>query len=113
VTRGEIYFVNLNPVVGREQFGTRPVLVVSSAAVNALPLVVTVIPGTKAARGRPPLPSNVLVTAAESGLPMDTIFLGFQVRALDWSRFPAQPAGHIPPARMADVSTALRFVLGL
>lgn len=113
MTRGEIYFVNLNPVVGREQYGTRPVLVVSSADINALPLVVTVIPGTKAARGRPPLPSNVLVTAAESGLPMDTIFLGFQIRALDWSRFPSQPAGYVPPARMGDINTALQFVLGL
>ena len=47
VKRGEIYFVNLNPTKGREQAGTRPVLVLSADAVNALPLVATVVIGTK------------------------------------------------------------------
>ena len=41
VRRGEIYFVNLNPVEGREQAGHRPVLVLSRDAINRLPLVVT------------------------------------------------------------------------
>ena len=45
--RGEIYFVNLNPVQGREQAGQRPVLVLSIDAINDLPLVVTVVVGTK------------------------------------------------------------------
>ncbi len=36
--RGEIYFVNLNPTQGREQAGTRPVLILSSDAINRLPL---------------------------------------------------------------------------
>lgn len=47
IERGQIYFVNLNPVVGREQAGTRPILVLSIDAINQLPLVVTVIVGTK------------------------------------------------------------------
>ena len=47
VHRGEIYFVNLNPVKGREQAGQRPVLVLSVDAINKLPLVVTVVVGTK------------------------------------------------------------------
>ena len=47
VQRGEIYFVNLNPVQGREQSGHRPVLVLSVDAINRLPLVVTVVVGTK------------------------------------------------------------------
>lgn len=42
IKRGEIYFVSLDPVNGREQAGNRPVLVVSSDAINAQPLVVTV-----------------------------------------------------------------------
>jgi mRNA-degrading endonuclease toxin of MazEF toxin-antitoxin module len=41
IQRGEIYFVNLNPVKGREQAGHRPVLVLSIDAINKLPLVVT------------------------------------------------------------------------
>jgi len=47
IRRGEIYFVNLNPVEGREQAGRRPVLVLSIEAINRLPLVVTVVVGTK------------------------------------------------------------------
>jgi len=46
IHRGEIYFVNLNPVKGREQAGQRPVLVLSVDAINNLPLVVTVVVGT-------------------------------------------------------------------
>ena len=47
VRRGDIYFVNLNPTVGREQAGQRPVLVLSVDEINAQPLVVTVVVGTK------------------------------------------------------------------
>lgn len=47
IERGQIYFVNLNPVLGREQAGKRLVLVLSINAVNQLPLVVNVVVGTK------------------------------------------------------------------
>ena len=111
--RGEIYFVNLNPVVGREQQGRRHVLVVSNDNLNSLPLVVTVVPGTDAANVRRLHKSHVLVTADESGLPMDTVFLCFQVRALDGKRFPAQPAGRLGSATMRQVERSVRACLGL
>jgi mRNA-degrading endonuclease toxin of MazEF toxin-antitoxin module len=47
IQRGEIYFVYLNPVQGREQAGQRPVLVLSIDAINRFPLVITVVVGTK------------------------------------------------------------------
>ena len=47
IQRGEIYLVDLNPVQGREQAGRRPVLVLSVDAINRLPLVVSVVVGTK------------------------------------------------------------------
>lgn len=111
--RGEVYFVNLDPAMGREQYGTRPVVVVSSDAVNRLPLVVTVVPGTNAANVRGNYPSNVFVPADESGLPLDTVFPCFQVRALDHGRFPTQPDSHLTPSRMTEIDAALRYVLGL
>ncbi|SRR6266542_1932942 len=49
IRRGEVYFVDLDPVEGREQAGNRPVLVLSIDAINKLPLVVTVVVGTKGA----------------------------------------------------------------
>lgn len=119
ISRGNIYFVNLDPARGREQAGRRPVLVVSVDSINKQPLVVTVVVGTDAANLRHDYPTNVRLTARETGLPMDTVFLCFQVRSLDPSRFidpragAAVPAGSAPAARMADVERAMRLVLGL
>src|SRR6266545_198521 len=111
--RGEIYFVNLDPVVGREQAGTRPVLVLSVDNLNQLPLVVTVVPGTDGANVRRDRRSNVRVPAAETGLPGETVFLCFQIRALDHCRFPARPAGRLGPSRIGDVDAAVRYCLGV
>src|SRR5881296_3484695 len=93
--RGEIYFVNLNPVHGREQAGQRPVLVLSIDAINRLPLVVTVVIGTKGDNVARDYPTNVRVSAADSGLSVETVFLCFQIRSLDSGRFPALPSGRL------------------
>ncbi len=113
VKRGEIYFVNLNPVQGREQSGQRPVLVISSNAINQLPLVVTVVVGTKGENIQRDYPTNVRVSAADSGLPLETVFLCFQLRSLDTSRFPDTPAGKLLPPDLQRVESAVRYCLGL
>jgi mRNA interferase MazF len=61
IKRGEIYFVNLNPIKGREQAGKRPVLVLSIDEINKLPLVVTVVVGTKGTNISRNYPTNVRV----------------------------------------------------
>ena len=111
--RGQIFFVDLSPAEGREQAGRRPALVVSNDVLNRLPLAISVVAGTDAANITRDYPTNVRVTAAESGLPKDTVFLCFQVRAIDPSRFPEHPAGTMPNARMPEVDAALRLVLSL
>lgn len=119
ISRGQIYFVNLNPTQGREQAGQRPVLVVPTDAINRQPLVITVVVGTDAKNVPRDYPTNVRVTARETGLPIDTVFLCFQVRSLDPARFydpkTGRPnlAGTMPAARMAEVERALRLVLNL
>ena len=113
VQRGEIHFVNLNPVQGREQAGRRPVLVLSADAINRLPLVVTVVVGTKGENVTHDYPSNVRVSTAESGLPAETVFLCFQLRSLDSSRFAGPPAGNVSGAVLEKVETAVRYCLGL
>ena len=119
ISRGQIYLVNLNPTQGREQKGLRPVLVVSADAINQQPLVVTVVAATDAANVPRNYPTNVRVSARESGLPKDTVFLCFQLRALDPTRFQdprtgrVVPVGQLPATRMAEVDAALRAVLGL
>lgn len=66
IHRGEIYFVNLNPANGREQAGERPVLVLSIDAINKLPLVITVVVGTKGGNISRDYPTNVRVLPTDS-----------------------------------------------
>jgi mRNA interferase MazF len=113
IQRGEIYFVNLNPVQGREQAGNRPVLVLSIDSINKLPLVITVVVGTKGEHISRNYPTNVRVSTAESGLLMETVFLCFQVRSLDPKRFPANPAGKLSDQTMKRVEEGVRYSLGL
>lgn len=113
IHRGDIYFVDLDPVHGREQGGKRPVLVVSSNSINKQPLVITVVAGTDSTRVPRDHPVNVRVTAAESGLPRDTVFLCFHLRSIDSARFPASPAGRLSPQRMRSVDETLKRVLAL
>ncbi len=113
IQRGEIYFVNLNPVQGKEQAGERPVLVLSIDAINRLPLVVTVIVGTKGANLPLDYPTNVRVPPSESGLPLETVFLCFQIRSLDPKRFPKNPAGKLSQELMLLVEETTRYCLGL
>jgi mRNA interferase MazF len=111
--RGDIYFVNLNPVQGHEQAGQRPVLVLSIDAINRLPLVVAVVVGTKGANVPRDYPTNVRVTPAESGLSIESVFLCFQIRSLDANRFPATPAGKLSDQALERVEAAVPYCLGL
>jgi mRNA interferase MazF len=113
IKRGKIYFVNLNPVQGREQAGQRPVLVLSVDAINNAPLVVTVVVGTRGERVPRDFPTNVRVTAEEGGLSMETVFLCFQIRSLDPRRFSAEPVGKLRGTAMNQVENAIRYCLGL
>ncbi|MBI4606202.1 MAG: type II toxin-antitoxin system PemK/MazF family toxin [Planctomycetes bacterium] len=119
ISRGEIYFVQRSSTHGREQSGRRPVLVVSADAINRQPLVIAVVVGTDAKNVPRDYPTNVRVTARETGLPLDTVFLCFQIRSLDPARFvdprSGRPAlaGIMPAHRMKEVDDALRLTLAL
>jgi mRNA interferase MazF len=113
IQRGDIYFVDLNPIKGREQSGKRPVLVLSNDTINKLPLVVTVVVGTKGENITRDYPTNVRVSSEDSGLPMETVFLCFQIRSLDPGRFPEEPAGKLPDEIMEKVEDSVRYCLKL
>jgi len=112
VRRGEVYFVDLGPTIGREQSGRRPVVVISNDTINARPLVVTVVPGTRAIKA-PSSPSNVLVPQGEASLPHDTMFLTFQAKAIDPSRIKTLPVGTLSAASMDAMSKALSWSFGI
>ncbi len=119
IRRGDVFLGDLAPVVGREQSGRRPVVIVSSDEINSQPLVVMAVPGTGGERVRGDYPTNVRVTAQESGLRKETVFLCFHARAIDLARLsdPSTGAlrrlGRLPPHRMAQIDTALRLSLSL
>ena len=113
IERGDVFFVDLDPVRGREQAGRRPVVVLSINEINQRPLVVAVVVGTKGENVHRDYPTNVRVSAEESGLPLETVFMGFQVRSLDPQRFPKARAGHLADAAMQRVEVAVRRCLGL
>jgi mRNA interferase MazF len=113
VQRGEMYFVNLNPVQGRKQAGERPVLILSNDIINRLPLVITTVVGTKGDNIPHDYPTNVRVPTSESGLPMETVFLCFQIRSLDPKRFPPTPSGKVSEKVLHEIENAVRYCLGL
>lgn len=113
IRRGEIYFVDLDPTKGREQSGRRPVLVLSVDSINKSPLVVTVVVGTKGENLNRDYSTNVRLSPSETGLPMETVFLCFQIRSLDSRRFPEKPAGKLSGEVLRKIEDAVRHCLGL
>jgi mRNA interferase MazF len=89
------------------------VLVLSADALNRLPLVVVVVVGTKGENVSRDHPTNVRVSPAESGLPMETVFLGFQIRSLDPGRFTGPPTGRLQGAVLREIEQAVRRCLAL
>ncbi|NES06312.1 MAG: type II toxin-antitoxin system PemK/MazF family toxin [Okeania sp. SIO2F4] len=100
-------------VKGREQSGAILVLVLSINTINKLPLVATLVVGTKSENIQRDFPTNVRVSSDESGLPLETVFLCFQIRSLDGSRFSEQPVGKLSDDKMKEIETAVRYCLGL
>lgn len=116
IKRGQVYFVNLDPVLGHEIGGgkRRPVVVLSINQINRKPLVITVVPGTKAAAKPARFRNVVTVTVSPAnGLSTNTVFQCHQLRALDHQRFPTRPAGYLEPADLERIENAVRFSLGL
>ena len=108
--RGEIWEADLNPTVGREQSGRRPVLVASDNALNSGPRgLVVVIPITGTARG---LPSHVPVTPPDGGVTKPSVIMTEQIRSVSKDRLGGR-YGVITRATMDQVERVLRIVLGL
>ena len=113
ILQGEIYWADLDPVKGREQKGRRAVLVISRDGINRLPLTVLVMVGTGVEHyaGKTAFPSDLWVTAKESGLPKDSVFLGIQIRSLDPTRLNGR-IGRLPPHRVSEMHQVVRYLIG-
>lgn len=111
VRRGDILLANLDPTVGVEQAGTRPVLVVQCDLANERIPTVTVVPLTSNLRAGRFL-FTVIVPATESGLSRDSVLLVFHVRTLDKARL-IRRMGQLEPQTMSRVAEALALHLSL
>lgn len=110
--RGEVYDVNLEPVQGSEQGGTRPAIIVSNDSINASSQVVLVVPCTTYRPTRRIYRSQVLIIAPDGGFDRDSIALGEQVRALAKTRL-LHKRGILSESALVELDRALSIALNL
>jgi mRNA interferase MazF len=81
-----IFWANLNPTEGSEQSGVRPVLVISTEAVNQALPIVTIMAITSVKSGRKVYPTEVYLKSDDTGLSKDSIAMAHQIRAISKTR---------------------------
>ncbi|MCL6563611.1 MAG: type II toxin-antitoxin system PemK/MazF family toxin [Firmicutes bacterium] len=111
VKRGDIFFADLSPVVGSEQGGIRPVLILQNDIGNRYsPTTIVCAITSQVFKTR--LPIHVELKAEDSSLNRDSIILLEQIRTIDKRRLKERVA-HLGPEIMARVNTAIAISLGL
>lgn len=109
VKRGEIYFADLSPVVGSEQGGIRPVLVIQNDIGNKYsPTIIAAAITSQLAKAK--LPTHIELDS-EVGLPKNSVVLLEQIRTLDKRRL-KEKVCDISPIKMAEINQALLVSLG-
>jgi mRNA interferase MazF len=104
---------DLDPVVGSEQAGFRPVLVVSNEIMNERLPIVTVLPLTSHKPGRRIYSTEVLLPARVAGQPLDSIVMAHQIRTISKRRLQAAYGQLQVPALRQAVQAAMRLYLDL
>ncbi|MBR1746918.1 MAG: type II toxin-antitoxin system PemK/MazF family toxin [Clostridia bacterium] len=109
IKRGELYYADLSTVVGREQGGVRPVLIVQNDVGNKYsPTIIAVAVTSRMDKAR--LPTHIAVDTT-CGLPKDSVVLTEQVRTLDKRRLKDR-IGVLDDRMMKKVNAALMVSLG-
>ena len=111
VRRGDIYYADLSPVVGSEQGGVRPVLIVQNDVGNRFsPTVMAAAITSQKDKAR--LPTHIQHNAAGSGLAKDSIVLLEQIRTIDKRRL-KEHMGRLDDQSMRRINQALEISFGL
>lgn len=111
VRKGDIYFADLSPVVGSEQGGVRPVLVVQNDVGNRFSPTI-IVAAVTSQTNKAKLPTHVPVQADGSGLSRDSVVLLEQLRTIDKKRL-REHIGCIGEALIENVDHALSISLGI
>ena len=109
--RGDLYYADLSPVIGSEQGGIRPVLIVQNDVGNKYSPTVIVAAVTSQIN-KAKLPTHIELSAEVYGLPKDSVVLLEQVRTLDKRRL-KEKIGVVDEFKMQKISRALLISLGL
>lgn len=111
VHRGEVFYADLSPVVGSEQGGVRPVLIVQNEIGNRhSPTVIAAAITSRLDKTR--LPTHINIRAADTGLAKDSVVLLEQIRTLDKRRL-RERMGRVDGAVMEQVDAAIAVSFGL
>lgn len=111
VKRGELYFADLSPVVGSEQGGIRPVLVVQNDIGNKYsPTIIAAAITSKLNKAR--LPTHIELSCKEYGLEKDSVVLLEQIRTIDKTRL-REKIGELSQVKMNQVNKAMMISLGV
>ncbi|WP_235699932.1 type II toxin-antitoxin system PemK/MazF family toxin [Clostridium hydrogenum] len=111
VKRGDIFYADLSPVVGSEQGGIRPVIVVQNDVGNKYSPTVIVAAITSQIN-KAKLPTHVEISSEEYGLNKDSVVLLEQIRTLDKKRL-KEKIGHMTDSDMDKVDEALLISIGM
>ena len=111
VKRGDVYYADLSPVVGSEQGGFRPVLIIQNNIGNRFSPTV-IIAAITAQIQKAKLPTHVEIAASEYGLERDSVVLLEQIRTIDKQRL-TEKITHLDSQMMEQVDDALQISLGL
>ncbi|MCI8590175.1 MAG: type II toxin-antitoxin system PemK/MazF family toxin [Clostridiales bacterium] len=113
IKRGDIYYADLSPVIGSEQGGVRPVLIVQNDIGNRYsPTVIAAAITSKMSKTRLPTHIDIIGCAEEFGLAKDSVILLEQIRTLDKKRL-KEKMGHIDGEIMEQVNSAIGVSFGL
>ena len=111
VKRGDIYYADLSPVVGSEQGGVRPVLIVQNDTGNKYsPTVIAAAITSQINKAK--LPTHIEVNAQMYGLSKDSVILLEQVRTIDKKRL-KEKIGRLDDELMNKVNEAISISFGL
>jgi mRNA interferase MazF len=111
IKRGDMYYADLSPVVGSEQGGIRPVLIIQNDVGNRYsPTVIAAAITSQTSKSR--LPTHINIDSKEFGLMKNSVILAEQIRTIDKSRL-MEKIGQVDENIMGQVNSALGISFGL
>ena len=112
IKRGDVFYADLSPVVGSEQGGIRPVLIIQNDTGNKFsPTVIAAAITSKMNKNK--LPTHIEISSEATGLKSDSIVLTEQIRTIDKSRL-KERIGHIDDEKLIDeINNAIGVSFGL